>query len=95
MEHAQAFEPVQDGRIYIEKINVPFLFGDKATRTEYSAGLRYAIRNGLLELHESGIREADAKRRGPVRLMPWSTRASCSDAMTTNPRALYMLLHKP
>ena len=23
LEHAQAFEPIQDGRIYIEKINVP------------------------------------------------------------------------
>ena len=28
MESAQAFEPIQDGRIYIEKINGPFLFGD-------------------------------------------------------------------
>jgi len=26
MELAHAFEPVQDGRIYIEKINGPFLF---------------------------------------------------------------------
>ena len=25
MEHARAFEPIQDGRIYIEKINGPFL----------------------------------------------------------------------
>jgi hypothetical protein len=25
LEHAQAFEPVQDGRIYIEKINGPAL----------------------------------------------------------------------
>ena len=24
MEHAQAFEPIQDGRIYIEKLNGPF-----------------------------------------------------------------------
>ena len=32
MEHAQAFEPIQDGRIYIEKINGPFLFGDQARR---------------------------------------------------------------
>jgi hypothetical protein len=31
MEHAHAFEPVQDGRIYIEKLNGPFLFGDKGT----------------------------------------------------------------
>ncbi len=29
LEHAHAFEPIQDGRIYIEKINGPFLFGDK------------------------------------------------------------------
>jgi hypothetical protein len=26
LELANAFEPVQDGRIYIEKINGPFLF---------------------------------------------------------------------
>ena len=25
MEHARAFEPIQDGRIYIEKINRPML----------------------------------------------------------------------
>ena len=37
MEHAHVFEPVQDGRIYIEKINGPFLFGDKGTPAEYSA----------------------------------------------------------
>jgi hypothetical protein len=42
LEHAHAFEAVQDGRIYIEVINA-LLFGDKATPTEYSAGLRYAI----------------------------------------------------
>ena len=29
LEHAHAFETVQDGRIYIEKLNGPFLFGDK------------------------------------------------------------------
>jgi hypothetical protein len=54
MQHAQAFEPVQDGRIYIENINAPFLFGDKATPAEYRAGLNYAIQHGWLELHESG-----------------------------------------
>ena len=31
MEHSQAFDPIQDGRIYIEKINGLFLFGDKGT----------------------------------------------------------------
>ncbi|MCC8937432.1 hypothetical protein H8A99_13355 [Bradyrhizobium sp. Arg68] len=54
MEHARAFEPVQDGRIYIEKINGPFLFEDKGTPAEYSAGLKLAIERGWLELHESG-----------------------------------------
>jgi hypothetical protein len=54
MEHALALEPVQDGRIYIEKINGPFLFGDKGTPAEYSAGLKLAVARGWLELHESG-----------------------------------------
>ena len=39
LEHAHAFEPIQDGRIYIEKINSPFLFNDKGTPAEYRAGL--------------------------------------------------------
>jgi hypothetical protein len=54
MQHAQAFEPIQDGRIYIEKINGPFLFRDKGTPAEYSAGLALAIERGWIELHESG-----------------------------------------
>ena len=54
LEHARAFEPIQEGRIYIEQINHPFLFGDKATPAEYSAGLKYAIAQGWLELHDSG-----------------------------------------
>ena len=54
MEHAQAFEPIQEGRIYIEKLNGPFLFGDKGTPTEHSAGLEFATSRGWLVLHESG-----------------------------------------
>ena len=54
LEHAHAFDPVQEGRIYIEKINGPFLFSDKGTPAEYSAGLDLAIARGWLELHESG-----------------------------------------
>ena len=54
MEHAQAFEPIQDGRIYIEKLNGPFLFGDKGTPAEYTAGLKHAISLGWLEMHDSG-----------------------------------------
>jgi hypothetical protein len=54
LEIAHAFEPIQDGRIYIEVINGPMLFQHKATPAEYSAGLKRAIENGWLELHESG-----------------------------------------
>jgi hypothetical protein len=42
-EHAQAFEPIQEGRIYIEKINGPMLFQNRATTAKYSAGLKLAI----------------------------------------------------
>src|SRR5213079_437979 len=54
LEHAHASEPIQEGRIYIEKINGPFLFNDKATPAEYTAGLEVAISRGWLKLHESG-----------------------------------------
>jgi hypothetical protein len=54
MQHAHAFEIVQDGRIYIEKLNGPLLFGDKGTPAEYAAGLDFAIRQGWLEIHDSG-----------------------------------------
>ena len=49
-----ATEAVQDGRIHIEKINAPFLFRERATPAEYSAGLKLAIERGWLVLHESG-----------------------------------------
>lgn len=54
MEHVRAFEPIQDGRIYIEKINYPMIHQDKATPAEYWAELQYAIAKGWLEYHESG-----------------------------------------
>ena len=54
LEHAQAFEPIQDGRIYIEKLNGPFLYVDKGTPAEYRAGLEQAIALGWLEMHDSG-----------------------------------------
>ena len=54
VQHAHAFEPIQDGRIYIEALNGPFLFGDKASPAEFAAGLDYAIQHGWLELHDSG-----------------------------------------
>lgn len=62
LEIANAFEPIQQGRIYIEKINWPFLFDLKGTPAEYKAGLDYAISRGWLVLHESGtyVRFTDA-----------------------------------
>jgi hypothetical protein len=64
VELANAFEPIQGGRIYIEKINGPFPSELKGTPAEYRAGLDYAIANRWLMLHESGayvrFGEADA-----------------------------------
>jgi len=54
VEIANAVEPVQDGRIFIELINWPFLSELKGTPAEYKAGLDLAIGRGWLWLHESG-----------------------------------------
>jgi hypothetical protein len=51
---AASIEPVQDGRIHIEKINYPFLYTLKASGAEFGAGIRCAVEKGWLELHESG-----------------------------------------
>jgi hypothetical protein len=54
LEIANATEAVQDGRIYIEKINGQFLFKEGGTPEEYGAGLKIAIDQGWLLKHESG-----------------------------------------
>jgi hypothetical protein len=55
LELARAVEPVQDGCIHIEKINLPVsLFRDKAKPAEYGAGLKLAIERCWLWMHESG-----------------------------------------
>jgi len=54
LEIANHVEVVQDGRIYIELINGPFLYREKGTPDEYKAGFNLAIRRGWLELHERG-----------------------------------------
>jgi hypothetical protein len=54
LEIANSVEAVQDGKIYIELINGPFLFREKGTPDEYKAGLDLAIERGWLVLHESG-----------------------------------------
>jgi hypothetical protein len=53
LEIASTVEPVQDGRIHIEKINGPFLF-THGSPAEYGAGLALAIAKGWLWRHESG-----------------------------------------
>lgn len=54
MEIASTVEPVQDGRIHVEKINGPFLFKDKGSPAEYGAGMKLCIERGWLVMHESG-----------------------------------------
>ena len=54
IEIASAIEAVQDGRIFIEEINAPFLYEFKGRTAEYGAGLRLAIERGWLWKHESG-----------------------------------------
>jgi len=54
LEIANTVEPVQDGRIHIEKMNAPFLYKERGTPAEYKAGLDLAVSRGWLVLHESG-----------------------------------------
>jgi hypothetical protein len=59
------FEPIQDSRIYIEKINEPFLYKLKGTPAEYKAGLR--DREGLgRAARERHLRPVHRGRRGAV-----------------------------
>jgi hypothetical protein len=46
VEITNSIEAVQDGRIYIELVNGPFLFEPKASPAEYKAGLDLAISRG-------------------------------------------------
>jgi hypothetical protein len=54
MEIANSIEPVQDGRIHIEKINGPFLYSERGSPAEFGAGMKLAIEHGWLWMHESG-----------------------------------------
>jgi hypothetical protein len=76
IELANAFEPVQDGRIYIEKINAPFLYQLKGTPAEYKAGLDRAMAKGWLVLHESGTYVRFSNR--PFEVKHFQTVRHCS-----------------
>ena len=54
VEIANSVEAGQEGRIYIELINGPFLYREKGTPDEYKAGLNLARERGWLVMHESG-----------------------------------------
>ncbi|MGY8706168.1 hypothetical protein RAD16_10570 [Bradyrhizobium sp. 18BD] len=54
VEIAASIPAVQDGRIYIERINAPFLYTLGGSGPEFGAGIKYAVEHGWLELHESG-----------------------------------------
>ncbi|MBR1156902.1 hypothetical protein [Bradyrhizobium sp. JYMT SZCCT0428] len=51
LDIANAIAPV-DGTIYIEKINAPMLYQERATAAEYKARLDLAISRGWLLLHD-------------------------------------------
>jgi hypothetical protein len=53
VEIANATEAVQDGRIYIERVNGSFL-EEGGTPEQFRAALARAIKLGWLWLHESG-----------------------------------------
>jgi hypothetical protein len=53
VEIANDVEAVQDGRIYIERVNGPFLAGG-GTGEQFRAGIERAIALGWIWRHESG-----------------------------------------
>jgi hypothetical protein len=54
VEIANSVEAAQDGRIFIELVNGPFLYEHRGSPAEFKAGLEAAISRGWLVLHESG-----------------------------------------
>jgi hypothetical protein len=53
VEIANGVEAVMDGRMYIERVNAPFLAAG-GTGDDFRAGIERAIANGWLWRHESG-----------------------------------------
>jgi hypothetical protein len=53
VEIANSVEAAQDGRIFIEQVNAPFLKAG-GSADDFRAGIGRAIDRGWLELHESG-----------------------------------------
>ena len=64
IEIASTVESVQDGRIPIELINMPFLQAG-GSADEYRAGMARAIASGWLWRHESGV-YVSSRRPAPI-----------------------------
>ena len=63
VELAASVEPFQDGRIYIERINAPFMFELKGQRQRVRRGAQIRDRARLVvEARKRHVREADAAR---------------------------------
>jgi hypothetical protein len=70
IEIADSVEAVQDGRIYIELVNGPFLFGLKATPDEFLAGLNCGNRTRLAgSARVRDLCEVHTNRHRAVRLI--------------------------
>jgi hypothetical protein len=74
IEIANSVEAVQDGRIYIEKINGPFLFEFKGTLAEYGAGLKLAIERGWLPAQSYLRKPRQAERPHMLKTGLWGRR---------------------
>ena len=55
IEIANSVEAAQDGRIFIELVNWPFLYEHKGSPAEYKAGLDLAIERGWLVLSRNDL----------------------------------------
>ena len=54
IESANGVDAAQDGRIFVELLNAPFLFKLRGTPDQYKAGLEHAIEHGWIVPHDSG-----------------------------------------
>jgi hypothetical protein len=67
IEIANGIEAVQDGRIYIELVNAPFLAAG-GNGDEFRAGIERAIAQGWLWQHESGTYVRFTEAGGAIRI---------------------------
>jgi len=54
VEIANGLAPYMNSRLLVECINAPFIYEHKGSPAEYGAGIKRAIENGWLVMHESG-----------------------------------------